>query len=95
MRGLSGREGGGEDTLAGVSCPPPIFKFMSCQEIEGGDEDTLAVLFAPPPHTHTHFYVHELFLKSSSVSAKELVWYSGLEIQLLMGRKTKKNTSLS
>ena len=28
LRGLSGREGGGEDTLARVSCPPPSFMCM-------------------------------------------------------------------
>ena len=28
-RGLSGREGGGDDTLAGVSCPQPIFTFKT------------------------------------------------------------------
>ena len=28
LRGLSGKEGGGEDTPAGVSCPPPIFTFI-------------------------------------------------------------------
>ena len=34
LHGLSGREGGGggEDTLDGVSCPPPIFKFMKFEK---------------------------------------------------------------
>ena len=34
LRGLSGREGGGEDTLAGVSCPQPIFTFMKFKKIQ-------------------------------------------------------------
>ena len=32
LRGLSGREGGGEDTLAGVSCPQPIFTFKKFEK---------------------------------------------------------------
>ena len=32
LRGLSGREDGGEDTLAGVSCPQPIFTFKTFEK---------------------------------------------------------------
>ena len=32
LRGLSGREGGGEDTLGGVACPPPIITFMKIKK---------------------------------------------------------------
>ena len=34
LRGLSGKEGGGEDTLAGVSCPQPIFTFLKFEKIQ-------------------------------------------------------------